>query len=203
MQLALTSNDGMELYINAYSVPTICNPLSNQAVQVAVQEYPHLQDLELADNLEARTEVEIDVLIGADYYWNFFTGEIRKGRSPGPVALNTKLGWVLSGPLAFKCKGNPECAVNICSTYALRIDTSTINIEQQPDRINEQLSRFWDLESLGIQKNEMSVEEKFIQELKFDGQRYETKLPFKDNHPMLPDNHSICVKRLGSLLSRL
>lgn len=82
MQLALTSNDGMELlYVNAYSVPTICNPLSNQAV--------HLQDLKLADNLDARSEVEIDVLIGADYYWNFFTGE--KGRSPGPVALNTKL----------------------------------------------------------------------------------------------------------------
>ena len=50
----------------------------------------------------------------------------------------------------------------------------------------------------------MSVEEKFIQELKFDGmQRYEVKLPFKENHPMLPDNHSIYVKRLGSLLSRL
>ena len=50
------------------------------------------------------------MLIGADYYRNFFTGEIRKGRSPGPVALNTKLGWVLSGPLVFKCEGNPECA---------------------------------------------------------------------------------------------
>ena len=82
VQLALTSYDGMDLlYVNAYSVPTICNPLSNQAV--------HLQDLKLADNLDARSEVEIDVLIGADYYWNFFTGE--KGRSPGPVALNTKL----------------------------------------------------------------------------------------------------------------
>ena len=75
--------------------------------------------------------------------------------------------------------------VDICSTHVLRIDTTTINIEQQPDRINEQLSRFLDLESLGMQKNEMSVEETFIQELKFDGQSYETKLPFKENHPTL------------------
>lgn len=66
VQLALISDDGMELYVNAYNVPTICNPLSNQAVEVAVQEYPHLRGLQLTDNHEARSEVEIDVLIGAD-----------------------------------------------------------------------------------------------------------------------------------------
>ena len=38
----------------------------------------------------------MDILIGSDYYWEFITGEILRGNS-GPVAINTKLGWVLSG----------------------------------------------------------------------------------------------------------
>ena len=42
--------------------------------------------------------VSVDVLIGADYYWSFFTGNIIKGDPYGPVALETNLGWVSSGP---------------------------------------------------------------------------------------------------------
>lgn len=89
VQLSITSIDGMELYVNAYCVPTICSPLSDQAVRVAVQNYPHLQGLELADVPNKPGEVEVDVLIGADYYWNFFTGVARKGEKPGPVALQS------------------------------------------------------------------------------------------------------------------
>ena len=39
----------------------------------------------------------IDILIGSDYYWQLVTGSICRGTS-GPVAVHTKLGWVLSGP---------------------------------------------------------------------------------------------------------
>ena len=41
---------------------------------------------------------EVDILIGYDQYWNVVTGEVRKGTS-GPTAINTILGWVLSGPV--------------------------------------------------------------------------------------------------------
>ena len=33
------------------------------------------------------------------------------------------------------------------------------------------MSRFWDLEALRIQKDETSVYDKFIEEVKFDGKR--------------------------------
>jgi hypothetical protein len=44
------------------------------------------------------------------------------------------------------------------------------------------LSEFWmttfdELESLGIVKGELSVYEKFVQRISFDGQRYEVSLP--------------------------
>ena len=43
-------------------------------------------------------EATIDILIGSDQYWQLVTGEVVKSKS-GPTAMNTKLGWVLSGPV--------------------------------------------------------------------------------------------------------
>ena len=54
--------------------------------------------------------------------------------------------------------------------------------------LDKQLSKFWDLESLGIAKDEPPVYNKFVQQITFDGRRYEVRLPWKDNHPPLPDN---------------
>ena len=45
--------------------------------------------------------------------------------------------------------------------------------------------------------------DKFTQEVKFNGNRYEAKLPFKEEHPLIPDNYTVCVKHLGSLMNRL
>ncbi len=42
-----------------------------------------------------------------------------------------------------------------------------------------------------------------MEEIKFDGKHYEVKLPFREEHPLLPDNHTGSVKRLNSLISRL
>ena len=183
---------------------TICSSLSNQAVELAVDKYPHLQDLKLADIPAKSSEIEVNVLIGVDYYWDFFTGTVRRGGggggSQGPVALKTNLGWVVSGPVVLDWKRNPEWAVNINTTHVLRVDTSPV---QEENEINEQLIRFWDLETLGIQKDETSVYDKFIEEVKFDGKKYEATLPFKEDHPVLPDNYFACQKRLGSLLRRL
>ena len=89
------------LYVNAYAVPIICSPLQNQAVSFAASTYQHLSGLLLADSISAdenESNVEVDVLIGADYYWHFLTGAIKRGES-GPTALQTKVGWVLSGPV--------------------------------------------------------------------------------------------------------
>ena len=72
-----------------------------------------------------------------------------------------------------------------------------------PDLLESKLERFWRLESLGIVPNESSVYDDFQQRIRFDGQRYEVNLPWKEPHPMLPDNYSLSKSRLVSLLSRL
>ena len=42
-----------------------------------------------------------------------------------------------------------------------------------------------------------------MQQIKFDGQRYEVNLPWKEYHPPLPDHLDLCRKRLANLLKRL
>ena len=90
MQVSITATDGLELYVNAFSVPIICSPISNQAVDLAVNTYPHLSGLNLADDSSSSNDVDIYILIGADFYWNFVSNESRRGEQPGPVALLTR-----------------------------------------------------------------------------------------------------------------
>lgn len=74
------------------SFPTNCSPLLSRVDAI---NYPHLHGLKLADFSDS--EDSIDVLIGSDYYWDFVTSEIVRGHF-GPTAVNSKFGWLLSGP---------------------------------------------------------------------------------------------------------
>ena len=69
--------------------------------------------------------------------------------------------------------------------------------------LDDCLKRFWDLESLGITKEETSVYKRFVQRIKFDGHRYEVCLLWKECHPLLPDHCELCFRWLMSLLRRL
>ena len=41
----------------------------------------------------------INLLIGADQYWNIANDEVKRYGSSGLVEINSKLGWLLSGPI--------------------------------------------------------------------------------------------------------
>ena len=68
--------------------------------------------------------------------------------------------------------------------------------------MTRELRRFWELESLGVPNNE-SVYERFAQSIRLNDKRYEVELPWKENHPVLPDNYQLSEKRLKHLLTRL
>ena len=114
------------------------------------------------DGLCGATTV-VDVLIGSDYYWSLVSGRVRRG-STGPIALDTKVGWILSGPAEGQ---NSEETITVHPTHTLRIDTLT-----ESDQLEQGLKRFWDLESMGVQREDESVHSKFIQEIEFRDGRY-------------------------------
>ena len=52
----------------------------------------HLKSIWFSDVVKSQEELEVDVLIGADYLWMFQTGDTRRGKSGEPVAIKTTSG---------------------------------------------------------------------------------------------------------------
>ncbi len=193
VRVGVMTRDGTDLELELFTVPSICQPLSAQPIDLCATRYQHLSDLDLADSSNDEPIMEVDVLIGSNYYWDLTTGETCRGES-GPVAIRTKLGWVLSGPVP--ATESQQSSTNFLTTHMLRVDASPQSIET----LEEVLHTFWNLESWGIWESEDSVLDGFTQSIQFKG---EVTLPWKDPHPPLPDNYELSRKRLGGLLRRL
>jgi hypothetical protein len=187
-----------DLSLTAFVVPAICQPLRHQTTQAAQEIYHHLEGLNLADLNAGEEELEVDILVGSDQYWNLITGAVRRGDS-GPNAMGTKIGWVLSGPVTDPV--SEKTSVNLVNTHVLKFATQLLT----PDAtdMTQELRRFWELESLGVFPNDESVYDKFTQSIELKDKRYEVELPWKESHPVLPDNYQLSEKRLKHLLTRL
>ena len=171
VQVDIETRDDGTLSITALVVPFICNPLTTQPIDHSGECYDHLWGLELADSADTSDTLEVGVLIGSDSYWNFVTGRVIKGES-GPTAIHTRVGWVLSGPA-----NRPETTVNLAlaTTHVLKIEACSVE-----GNLDDHLKQFWEVESLGVTEDETSVYDNFVQQIKYDGQRYEVSLPFFD-----------------------
>ena len=134
--------------------------------------------------------------MGSDQYWNLITGAVRQGDS-GPNAMGTKVGWVLPGPITDPV--NEKTSANLVNTHVLKFATQPLT----PDAtdMTQEFRRFWELESLGVFPNDKSVYEKFTQSIKLKDKRYKVELPWKESHPVLPDNYQLSEKRLKHLLT--
>ncbi|CAB4040670.1 Hypothetical predicted protein, partial [Paramuricea clavata] len=81
--LQLQGEDGeLDIELSALAFPVICSPVSTR---INIQEFPHLDGLQFADNLDGENQ-PIDMLLGADYYYKIVTGEVIKSDT-GPTAV--------------------------------------------------------------------------------------------------------------------
>ena len=119
----------------------ICNSLSDQCVSIAKNQYDHLKYLKLSDSSDPKFNFNcnVDILSGADYYWDFVSGNIRGGSS-GPVTVETILGYVLSGTYEFE--NNISATVNLSSTYVLKI-----SVQESDINYDSCFQKFWQIES--------------------------------------------------------
>ena len=194
VDLSIRARDGTDVMMSLLTVSLICEPLSGQNVTLASKKYPYLSKLDLADFGESGSHLNVDILIGADYYWSLVTGRTQHGS--GPTAVETRLGWVLSGPatgLTLK-----STSVNLLSCYVLNAGVQSCDTS-----LDQTLQRFWDLETLGIKAEETSIYDEFTHTIAFQGGRYCMQLPWKGHHPPLPDNYHLCQVRLFGLIRRL
>ena len=63
----------------------------------SVANMPHLRDLKLAHPEYAGDLFDINLLIGADHYWDIVGDKVIRGN--GPIAMESKLGYLISGPI--------------------------------------------------------------------------------------------------------
>ena len=98
VNVKLTSIKGEDIYVRCY-VKEICQPLTAQNTKFAIEHYQHLRKLKLADYHYDVETSSIDILIGSDFYWSIFENDIIRGKEGEPVALKSKLGYILSGPM--------------------------------------------------------------------------------------------------------
>lgn len=190
VKFAVKSANGSEnVYVEAF-VSDICKPLASQTIELAVENYEHLKNLKLADSNPTNSSLKIDVLIGSDFYWDFMTNEVKKGKE-GPVAVSSKLGYVLNGPISSRGSG-----------FSGVVSTHTLKIAAEID-FDRKIERFWDLEAVGVLPNEKPILEEFKEEIKFVDNKYEIKLPFKDNVSTIANNYEVSKTRLKSLWKKL
>ena len=177
------------------SVPSICEPLVCHSLVNCKDAYPHLSELEFADEPKVGQQLDVDILIGSDHYWDLITGQVQRGID-GPVAIDTKLGWVLSGP--FSIPEQTDTSLSLV-THALLLNPRLT--EEQ--NLDETMKSFWELEAFGIPSTDRSLYDQFCDTVKFQDGRYEVRLPWKIPRQDLPSNYELSLKRLRGLLRHL
>jgi len=186
-------DNSASITIEAYVVPEISR-VHNEHLEDAKKEFAHLRDLWLSDVCRSSAELEIEMLVGADYLWQFQTGSTIRGEPEEPVAIETVLGWVLSGPMK-RSSDLRESETRVQANLIVRNGTSS-------DPLEDELRKLWDLETLGI-REEDGVQEEFLDNITFNGTRYSVKLPWKIAHKTLPTNYANSIGRLKSTIRRL
>ena len=99
--------------------------------------------------------------------------EIRQG-GQGPVAINSKLGWLLSGPL------NSSEFANLTSCNLVLAWEDAVDSLNDNDQLHTMLKQFWELETIGIVDNIIPNSQgidQFLTDITFTVGCYHVSLP--------------------------
>lgn len=125
------------------------------------------------------------------------------GEFHDPAVIHTRLGYVLTGPVNVPNSIGSPSSVNMSHIMktecrVVEEDLNSVNVS-----LKDELSKFWDYDTLGVKEREHEFLEDYLTKVKFNGDRYEVLLPFKEEHPVIPDNYLLARNRLTSSLKRL
>ena len=70
VKVGVVTRDGSNLEMDLFAVLTICKPLSAQPIDLCAIKHQHLSALDLAHSSDNAPNMEVDLLIGSNYYWD-------------------------------------------------------------------------------------------------------------------------------------
>ena len=138
------------------------------------------------------SQFDISLLIGVDHYWKIVEDHIVRG--DGPTAVQSKLGYLLSGPLVHSAPSHTATSMRI-------------GIHSEHGNEEQTLEKFWALESSGKFPT-AKISDRFMDTYlnsitqQEDGS-YVVTFPWKEDHAPLPSNYEVCQRRTRSLVRRL
>ncbi|UYV80197.1 hypothetical protein LAZ67_18001986 [Cordylochernes scorpioides] len=153
--------------------------------------WPTLKNLKLADP-EFYIQAPIDMILGADIYTELMlNGSISIGEGL-PMAINTRLGWVLLG----KIMGTSESNTEVCN----------LSLQSEPE-LEFVMKRFWEIESVpspDLCTQDEDCERLFSNNHSRDSHgRYWVKLPFRQHRPLLGESREKALRGFLSLEGKL
>lgn len=147
---------------------------------------------------------DVDILIGADLFWDLLGSQRIKLGNGKPILCETKLGWIVSGP--FDCNyikvlsnDNLKCNLNKLSSF----------LDIRSDDIRADLTRFWNLEEVNSKSSQYLPEEKLCEEhfiqntTRLSDGRFCVRIPIKQNPSVLGNSYNRATQFLYSLERRL
>lgn len=160
--------------------------LDNPNYEQLLNTYKHLEGVEMLDH-DRKPKLPIHLILGASDYMRIKTGERpRIGKIGEPVAEKTRFGWTIIA-------------------QGEEIDYTAMLLTQASQSDYEELCR---LDVLGLadacERDQREVYSEFREQLvRSDDGWYETGLPWKGDHPPLPNNRNGSLRRLANLQRKL
>nr|CAH7742265.1 unnamed protein product [Callosobruchus chinensis] len=176
--------------IDCLVVPEITGLIPSVPVDISKIKIP--QNIALADP-NFNVPSKISLLIGVDLFYELLCiGQTKLG--PGmPILQRTRLGWIVSGNVP------NDAVLGYKKTYC----NFSVNNE-----IEQQLTRFWEIEELS-HSNPLSYEEKLCEQhfsattVRNDEGRFIVSIPFKDDIEKLGSSREHAEKRFFNLENKL
>jgi len=140
-----TLNKGY-ISVSVLIVPKLAAPIRN-SVRAHLDKLPYLEGLPLAHPVTSDENFYISILIGADFYRQFIQNRIVCG--DGPTAVESKLGYLLSGPLPF----SPSAYITCSQALTLSCITEEVDCDN-----------FWPIESIGATPEKQNPDAEFLQQ---------------------------------------
>ncbi|XP_032690359.1 uncharacterized protein LOC116853403 [Odontomachus brunneus] len=182
-----------------------------------ISSFAHLADLELADAFPFSSD-PISLIIGADLYSEIILEGIRKGKSDQPIAQNSALGWIISGPI------DSAHHNSVISSGTVRHDSLIMSIksgDRDPLKSNSynhvisllslahEIQRFWESEEIPreipLSAEDERCEKHFCNtHTRDETGRYIVRLPFKRDPPIdIGESRTRAERMLNSLRRKL
>ncbi|MCG7879402.1 MAG: retroviral-like aspartic protease family protein, partial [Candidatus Thiodiazotropha endolucinida] len=183
LDVELGSVDGnVSVYVSAYTANRVTGSMTVVAWNEYKMQWPHLKNISFP---QSSSRPIVDVLIGLDCADLHCALKEVRGKPGEPVARLTPLGWT--------CIGNPEptqkgvLQTNFACTYFVK-DVSEI------DQLNQNLKKFWEIESTSItaeppvvRLEEQMALKKAKQSFTYEQHMYRVGVPWKSSAPDLPN----------------